>query len=316
MLPLLIGVLIGVGLPIQTSVNARLRRSVGSPFLASLVSFGAGTTFLVVVTLIGRHTLLFPSALLTSQPVWLWLGGVFGVIYLTGNILLLPKLGAVQTVIVPVFGQVLMGLLIDDFGWFHSRLAPLTAIRVLGALLVLLGVVGTVAAGERRRSAVRGPAPRDGRGHRGRLLWPWRILGLAAGMFSAAQTAVNGHLGAVLGSKLEAALVSFVVGTIALIVVVAITHPRLVLTRPDAAPNPWWMWVGGPIGALFVLGNVYLVTAVGTGLAVIIVLIGMMAGSLVIDQFGWFHLPRRPIRLAQLASLLVMIGGSALIRLA
>lgn len=50
------------------------------------------------------------------------------------------------------------------------------------------------------------------------------------------------------------------------------------------------------IGALYVLGNVYLVPVVGTGLAVVIVLVGLMAGSLMIDQFGWFASKRTQFR--------------------
>ena len=36
---IILGFLAGVGLPIQTSVNTRLRKKVGSPYNASLVSF-------------------------------------------------------------------------------------------------------------------------------------------------------------------------------------------------------------------------------------------------------------------------------------
>ncbi|WP_033614011.1 DMT family transporter, partial [Lactiplantibacillus fabifermentans] len=84
MLAVLIGLTIGIGLPIQTGINSRLRDSVGSPFVASLVSFTIGTLFLAVITLMRDHSLLFSAQLFTTQPVWLWLGGLFGVIYLTG----------------------------------------------------------------------------------------------------------------------------------------------------------------------------------------------------------------------------------------
>lgn len=50
----------------------------------------------------------------------MWFAGVFGVTLLTGNVLLLPKLGSLKTVIMPVTGQIVMGLLIDAFGWFGT----------------------------------------------------------------------------------------------------------------------------------------------------------------------------------------------------
>ncbi|VDG18396.1 DMT family transporter [Lactiplantibacillus mudanjiangensis] len=311
MLAILIGLTIGIGLPIQTSINSRLRDSVGSPFLASLVSFTIGTVFLAIVTLTLDHTLLFSAGLFASQPWWLWLGGLFGVIYLTGNILLFPKLGSVQTVIMPVLGQILMGLLIDNYGWFDSKVTALTVTRGLGALLVLLGVICTVALSNylanRHQVAETKPAPG---------LWLWRLTGVLTGMLSASQTAVNGHLGVVLGSSLEAALVSFFVGAVALLLIVLVTRTPVQLATPASAThNPWWMWVGGLIGALYVLGNVVLVPIVGTGLAVVIVLVGLMAGSLLIDQFGWLGAKRHPITMVQVVGLVIMIVGVVLIRL-
>ncbi len=74
-------------------------------------------------------------------PAWIWIGGICGVVFLTGNILLFPKLGGVQTVVLPVLGQILMGLTIDNFGLFYSQQTSLTAFRIAGAVLVLLGVV-------------------------------------------------------------------------------------------------------------------------------------------------------------------------------
>jgi len=310
MLAILIGLTIGIGLPIQTSINSRLRTSVGSPFVASGVSFTVGTLFLVVMTLLLDHSLGFSTTLFSSQPLWIWLGGFFGVIYLTGNILLFPKLGSVQTVIMPVLGQILMGLLVDDFGWFGSQQNPLTVVRVLGAGLVLLGVICTVALSTWLANHHDTTTVKNASG-----LWFWRLAGVVTGMLSATQTAINGHLGTVLHSSLKAALVSFFVGMVALILIVLISRTKLQLTTPAGQHNPWWMWVGGLIGALYVLGNVVLVPLVGTGLAVVIVLVGLMAGSLLIDQFGWLGAKRHPITVVQIVGLLIMIVGVALIRL-
>ncbi|AVK62348.1 hypothetical protein C5Z25_11530 [Lactobacillus sp. CBA3605] len=310
MLAVMIGIAIGIGLPIQTSINSRLRQSVGSPFLASLISFAIGTVFLGLITLSVDHSIWFSNELFVSQPWWLWLGGLFGVVYLTGNILLFPKLGSVQTVIMPVCGQILMGLLIDNFGWFYSGVTPLTSVRLLGAACVLLGVVITVAVSQWLTTRHQPRTNQVGGG-----LWFWRLLGVGAGMLSATQTAVNGHLGQVLNSGLKAALISFLFGTIALVLINLVLRPTLTLSRPTKQANPWWMWIGGMIGSLYVLGNVYLVPMVGTGLAVVIVLVGLITGSLLIDQFGWLGAKRQSITVMQVLGLVVMIGGVALIRL-
>lgn len=311
MFAIAVGVLIGIGLPLQTSINSRLRAFLGSPFRASLISFAIGTAFLAVITLVSQGSLLFAGQLFTTQPWWLWSGGLLGVVYLTGNILLFPKLGSVQTVIFPIFGQILAGLLIDNFAWFGARHIVLTPLRVGGALLVLVGVIGTVAITDlidRHHNRLE-PTP----SRPDASLWLWRLAGVLTGMGSAVQTTVNGRLGVVLGSKVQAAFVSFLVGTLALAVIALVTRHLPRETTQQA--NTWWLWLGGMIGALYVFGNVYLAVALGTGLAVVIVLIGLMVGSLLIDQFGWLGTTRKPIDRLQLVSLLVMAAGVALIRL-
>ncbi len=88
-------------------------------------------------------------------------------------------------------------------------------------------------------------------------------------------------------------------------------RPTLQFQR-DNGHTPWWMWLGGILGALFVLGNVYLVP-IRTGFAVIIVLIGLMIGSLLIDQF-WLA-SKRTVTLLQIGGLLIMIVGVMVIRI-
>ncbi|MCH4009443.1 DMT family transporter [Companilactobacillus sp.] len=311
MLAILIGIVIGIGLPMQTSINSRLKVAVGSPFVASLTSFTLGTIFLAIITLIMDHSLLFSSKLFATQPIWLWIGGFLGVIYLTSNILLFPKLGSVQTVIFPILGQIIMGLAIDNFGLFDSIQKPLSLTRFFGALLVISGVVCAVAMDNiiRKFHKTNLDEPKSS----GLIIW--RTLGIVAGMLGASQTAINGHLGVVLKSSVKAAFISFLVGTIALIVIVLILHPSIKLTTQNGKSNPWWMWIGGVIGALFVFGNAYLVPIIGTGLAVVIILVGQMTGSLLVDQFGLLESNKNPVTPIQIVGILIMIAGVALIRL-
>ncbi|AKP67657.1 DMT family transporter [Companilactobacillus ginsenosidimutans] len=310
MLAVIIGVIIGIGLPMQTSINARLKVSLGSPFLASLTSFALGTIFLALITLFINHTIFFSSNLFSSQPIWIWIGGFLGVIYLTSNILLFPKLGSVQTVIFPILGQIIMGLVIDNFGLFQSKQASLTITRTFGAILVILGVIFIVG----MDTIIRKFHKQNIDEPKSQGLWIWRTLGIVAGMLGASQTAINGHLGVVLNSSVKAAFISFLVGTLTLIVLNLILHPKLQIQKSTTG-NPWWMWIGGIIGALFVFGNTYLVPILGTGLAVVIILVGQMTGSLLVDQFGLLESNKNPITPIQIIGILVMIAGVSLIRL-
>ncbi|WP_188043172.1 DMT family transporter [Changpingibacter yushuensis] len=206
MLSILVAVAVGLGLSIQTAVNSRLRLNVGSPFFSSLVSFAVGTVFLVLIVAIEGRGIHLPEGL----PVWTLLGGPLGVLALTSNILLFPFLGAVETVLLPLLGQVLMSLIIDELGLFRANQHEMDVARGMGALLMLGGVL--LAVMSKRGTNVGSQI------HGGKALW--RMWGIVAGGLAACQSAINGHLGVLLGSPLNAALISFSGGLLVLLILV------------------------------------------------------------------------------------------------
>ena len=137
----LLGLIAGALSPIQTSVNGRLRRSLRQPLKTSLISFCVGLCTLILILTLSGQGIGIPWERILQEPFWVWLPGLFGVIYLTGNILVLSKIGSAQTVIFTVIGQIFMGLFTDHFGLFHTQVRPLNAVRVAGALFVLSGIV-------------------------------------------------------------------------------------------------------------------------------------------------------------------------------
>ncbi|VDK14939.1 hypothetical protein OAL24_01675 [Oenococcus sicerae] len=316
MFAIIIGFTIGVGLPLQTAVNSRLRKAFSSPLLSSMTSFTIGTIFLAIATLLTKSSLGVSGALMTSQPWWIWIGGLFGVIFLTGNIIIFPYLGGVQTVIMPIVGQIIMSMLIDNFGWFDSPTHSLGLVRIIGAVLVLIGVFLSIS-GARILALRHDKMGNDVRFDQPHIpfLWLWRTVGILTGMLSASQTAINGHLGIVLHSAVKASFISFLVGAAALWVIVLLVEHGYHFAPVLHRKSPLWMWIGGLIGAVFVLGNAYLVPLIGTGLTVVIVLLGQIVGSMLVDQFGWFGAQRNPIVLIKLLGILVMLFGVVLIKL-
>lgn len=296
---ILLGIIAGLVLPVQTLVNTRLRASTGTPFSSSLISFAVGTmTLLVIATAVTGGEFGISRAF--GEPLWIWFGGLLGVVALTGNILLFPHLGAVQTVVLPIAGQIMMGLVIDHCGLFDSPTSPLSLVRALGALVVLGGVISIVAS----------PGAPTKQEDSAMALWFWRLAGFVFGCFTASQSAINGHLGQITGSPVSAALVSFSIGVSALVVLNIALRWRPRIERPEGKANPWWMWAGGALGALFVFGNAALVPQIGTGLTVVATLLGSMVGSVLIDR-----LRGAPVAMRQIAGIAVILVGVILIRL-
>lgn len=309
MLPIVIAIVIGAALPVETAINSRLQKSIRSSYYASFISFFTGTILLALLLLLSHDSLFISKTFISNSPWWIWLGGIFAVVYITGNILLFPRLGAIQTVLMPIVGEILMGLLIDNFGLFSSQVYAINLWRVFGGFLVLIGIVCAVLLPHQVPKNQLSPE------HSPHKNLPWQIMGIIFGGFQACQTAVNGHLGYLLHSPIKGAYLSFVIGAIFLLVVVLLQRHTLALPKNIVHEIPWWVWFGGFIGALFVLGSVYLVPIIGTGLTVIIVLFGQVIGGLVIDGFGLLGAPKTTIVPLQIVGLVVMLTGVSLIRL-
>jgi transporter family-2 protein len=141
MLPLLLLALAaGVLLPVQAGINAQLRSALGSPLAAALVSFLVGTAGLALFTLVLRVPTPFRAAWVGSAW-WQWMGGLFGAVYVLITIILAPKLGAATLIAAVVAGQMMASLILDQYGLVGFPLHPVSTLRLLGAALVIAGVV-------------------------------------------------------------------------------------------------------------------------------------------------------------------------------
>ncbi|WP_124728093.1 DMT family transporter [Staphylospora marina] len=136
---ILFALIAGIVLPFQFSVNAQLRNAVGSPLSASAISFLTGTMVLVLAVVLTRQPVRLTPAL--QAPSWIWTGGLLGAFYVFATVILIPKLGAGTTVALVLTGQVIASLFIDHFGLLQVPVHSLTPGRLVGALLIIAGVI-------------------------------------------------------------------------------------------------------------------------------------------------------------------------------
>lgn len=135
---------------------------------------------------------------------------------------------------------------------------------------------------------------------------------LVGGALTALQGPTNARLAGAVNSPVNAALVSFAVGTVALMIVAAVLQ-----SRPDVAAAralPWTSWLGGLYGAVFVVAAAYAVPKLGVATTVTLMIAGQMLLSLVLDHFGFMGMPRQPVSPARIAGMMMLIGGVLLVR--
>jgi transporter family-2 protein len=80
-------------------------------------------------------------AFISKAPLWMWTGGAFGVCFISLALMLLPKLGASGFIALALAGQVVASLVLDHFGWFGLVEREMTLPRMVGAILLVAGVV-------------------------------------------------------------------------------------------------------------------------------------------------------------------------------
>ncbi len=133
-------------------------------------------------------------------------------------------------------------------------------------------------------------------------------LAIAIGVALAAQTAINAQLREYLNSPLQAALLSFIIGTIMLGV--------CVFFQPIAKPSfsmlsniPWYLWLGGFLGAYAISMSIISAPKLGFLTLFGLIVFGQICTSMFIDQFGLLGADKTPISWQRfLGGVLVLFG--------
>jgi transporter family-2 protein len=131
---------VGIVLPVQFGINSQLMNFVGGPVAAAAISFVVGTVALAVAALVVQSSLPEPGSA-ASAPWWAWTGGLLGAFFVLASIILTPRLGAATTIGLILTGQVLASIVIDHFGLIRVPVHEASFPRIIGALLIVAGVV-------------------------------------------------------------------------------------------------------------------------------------------------------------------------------
>jgi bacterial/archaeal transporter family-2 protein len=137
------------------------------------------------------------------------------------------------------------------------------------------------------------------------------LLAVAAGGFVGMQAPVNARLGRQIGS-LQAATVSFLVGTFALLLIAGISSGGL-SSIAHAGRAPWWALIGGLLGAFFVVVALLTVRTLGASGLTAIVVAGQLAVAVAIDRFGLFGVAKQHIATPRAIGLAMLLVGVVLV---
>jgi transporter family-2 protein len=136
---ILLAFLMGITMSIYLPMNSSVSTYIGSSITASITFFIAALiTSILIFLVFGDFKTL---SRLKDVPSYLYLTGFISAFIVLGTTFLIPHLGARTFFILLIAGQILMAIIVSNYGILASPKDPITLQKILGAMLVICGAI-------------------------------------------------------------------------------------------------------------------------------------------------------------------------------
>jgi bacterial/archaeal transporter family-2 protein len=126
----------GITLSAQSSINGAFSRKAGT-LETTLLTFLTGTMFLAIfIVFFGQGNILA----ILEAPKWQLSAAFLGTMYLLLTVMAVPRIGVIATNIAGIAGQLVIGVLIDNYGWFNSLVISLDIKRAFALLFMVIAL--------------------------------------------------------------------------------------------------------------------------------------------------------------------------------
>lgn len=259
----------------QARANGELSLRMGNPIEAALVSFGSG---LLIISLISIFTPSIRNGMKNLKgavsrkeiPAWTLFAGMLGGGFVAVQTQIVPIIGVAIYSVASIAGQTAASLIVDRIGLTGGGKKQITVRRVAAAgvtvLAVLVSVLDRMEAQNLSLFAV--------------------IFGGFAGAIVGVQRALNGQINESTHQSFATSWLNFIMGTTFLFLFLAI---GVLINRAEivALPSgPWWMYMGGTIGVIYIAFTSTIVQYLGVLTFTLISVGGQLVGSLLIDLYS------------------------------
>ena len=141
------------------------------------------------------------------------------------------------------------------------------------------------------------------------------LVALIGGGMIALQAPINAEAASRLGNPLAAATMSFCVGTVALMVLVAL-FARHSTDLGALKSLPLYMLLGGGLlGAVYVTVNLMLAPKIGIAAVMALGIAGQLFAALLIDRFALFEMVEREFSVGRVGGAALVLVGALMVRL-
>jgi transporter family-2 protein len=268
----LLAALSGILISLQARTNGELSLRLNNGLQAAFISFGSGLILIAIISLFnptiksGVRRLRAAVAAKEIAP-WTLFAGALGGTFVAVQTQIVPLIGVAIYSVASIAGQGATSLIVDRIGLTGGGKKAITPRRIAAAfvtvLAVLISVLDRIEAKDLSLIAV-------------------FFAGLA-GAIVGVQRAMNGLINEHSQQSFTTSLLNFIMGTttlgIVLLIAVAIGKVEFV-----ALPaGPWWIYMGGVIGVIYIAFTSTIVQHLGVLTFTIFSTGGQLIGALFID---------------------------------
>lgn len=268
-----LAIVVGALTTLQSRINGELSTDIHNGIAAAILSFISGW-----IILIGFCVFYKPdreglarvwSSLRTRRMKW-WeiLGGMGGGCFVALQSSLVPTLGVAIFTICVVGGQTALSIVVDLIGLSPSGKHRVSVLRVSTTLIILVSVYIAVYPDLKNSTFKILPI----------------LLTIGVGGLVAFQQALNGRVNTVSLRPLATTFVNFLMGTLILIIALSINLLRGGSIAP--LPHNLWVYLGGPLGLIFIALSAFTVKHLGVLNFVLFSVTGQLIGGVAIDAIA------------------------------
>ena len=138
------------------------------------------------------------------------------------------------------------------------------------------------------------------------------LLPVFAGVAITIQSGVNSQLRTAIQHPLMAAFISFVVGTIALAVLLTLSKDSIPGLSQYTSVS-WYKYTGGLLGAFVVTVTLVSVTQIGAGNMFVLIVAGQLITAVLMDHFGVLGLKASPVSVQKIFGICLLVAGAWLV---
>lgn len=270
--PVAAALLVGLLTAAQSRLNSELSHAFGNPLEAAVWSFGSGLAVLGVAVALSpplRRGLRRVATAVRAGGLrwWQLLGGVLGGFFVGVQSAVVPLVGVAIFTVGTVAGQSVNAVVVDRVGLGPAGVQAVTVRRLVSAALAIVAVV--IAVSGRLGGSSFSVVP--------------VALAVLAGCGIAVQQALNGRVAIAANGPMPSSVLNFAFGTVGLVAALAVTTVANGSTLHPVGGAPWWSYLGGVVGIVFITLAAWVVPLIGVLLFALLSIAGQLTAALLLD---------------------------------